>query len=319
MNQMKLCNECIWLGKQKGIHFYICRNSKSKFYKVPFLRHGKTRKACSLYEPRYSPVVLQNVPEGMRMIEALRGKFQGSDFWVLGSDPNLDFYPDDFFDDKFSIAVGMSCVAFPGSTFLYMSGRRELGWMISKHPDYLEKVILPLEPVRDKYSAKAEREMLKYRSRGFNTGIGRWESWGLEPIYMKPEDKPMLKSVPDYESTAKRIFSNGPCDFVLTRTSTHNAIFAATVLGAKKIILVGCSHKASKGRAYAHKRGMGDFISEADERLHLALDYGSQRAGIERMRRDTIQLAKVFKKFGIEIVRHRFDEDENDFMFEEIK
>lgn len=298
----KLCNNCVHLRKLKKTHFYICHNPKSKFFKTEF-PHGKTRKACSLCKLREAPIVPQIIPEGMRLIEDFRSKeeFRDSKFWIIGSDANLDFYPDNFFDGKFSIAVNLSCVAFPESTYLYMSGREELEWIISKYPDYLKKVILPLGHVLPS-----------------KRGVGLWENWGLEPIYMKPENKPMLKSVPDYESGVKRILSNGPGEFILVRTSAHWAIFAAAVLGAKKIILVGCSHKSQKGQIYAHKRGMSDFVSEAVEKAHRIVHYGSQRSGIERVRRDTIQLARIFKKHGIEIIRHRYDEEKREFIFEEI-
>lgn len=44
-----------------------------------------------------------------------------------------------------------------------------------------------------------------------------------------------------------------------------------------------------------------------------------QTPTIIRGRRDTIQLAKVFRNYGIEVIRHRFDEGKNEFLFEEIK
>ncbi len=215
----------------------------------------------------------------MRFIEDLRGKeeFRDSEFWIIGTDPNLDCYPNDFFDDKFSIAVNLSCVAFPESTFLCMTGREELEWMISKYPGYLKKMILPLEHIPSN-----------------PWGIGRWQDWRLEPIYLKPEDNPMPSSAPVYESTARRILSDGPCNFVLVRTAVHLAVFAVAVLGARKIILVGCSHRVLKGRAYAHKRGMGEVVSEAIEREQKDGYYGARTSGIVRLRRDTIQLVRAY-------------------------
>ncbi len=298
---LKICNNCIYLGKQKKSHSHICCKPNSRL-KAPF-PHGGTREACNLYEPRYPSVAPQIAPEGMRFIEDLRGKkeFRDSEFWIIGVDPNLDCYPDDFFENKFSIAVNLSCVAFPESTFFCMTGREELEWMISEYPDCLKKMILPLEHIPSN-----------------PWGIGRWQDWGLEPIYLKPEDNPMPSSAPDYESTARRILSDGPCNFVLVRTVVHLAVFAAAVLGARKIILVGSSHKASKGRAYAHSRGMDEVVSEDIEKKQRKEYYGTQTNAILRLRRDTIQLARAFEKYGIEIMRHRYDEDINEFVFEEI-
>ena len=244
----------------------------------------------------------QTIPEGMRLIEHLRGKkgFEGSDFWIIGSDPNLDFYPDDFFKNKFSIAVNFSCIAFPDSTFLFVNGQAMLEWAIKKYPDWLKKMLMP---------------------------IGWWKRWGSEPIYFKMDNKPMPDSVPDYESAIKRILNGSSYDFVSARTSMHHAVFVAIVLGAKRIILVGCSHKTSKGRSYAQKRDIGDITwagrffrygkRRDNEVPENTLEYGLP--GATKMRRDTVQFAKIAKRYGIEIIRHRFDENRNEFLFEEIK
>lgn len=229
----------------------------------------------------------QTIPDNIRLIENLRGKkeFKNSTFWIIGSDPNLDYYPDDFFNNKFTIAVNASCIAFPESTFFYMNvgEEKKLELVISKYPGCLKKTIM---------------------------GIGIWKNWGLEPIYFKMENKALPDTPPDYEALVKRLLGNGSCDFIKVRTSVHIAIFIAVALGAKKIILVGCSHRTSKGKNYAHKRGIGDIVWEK------SLIYVPAFAW---MRRDTIQLAKVFRNYGIEVIRHRFDEGKNEFLFEEIK
>ena len=247
-------------------------------------------------------VIPQIIPKGMRFIEDFRDKkkFKNSDFWIIGSDSNLDFYPDDFFKDKFTIAINASCIAFPKSTFFSIGGKDTIERMFKLYPNCLGKTILLLEHIGVEQ-------------------IGRWENWGLRPIYMKPENKYLAESVPDYESTIKHIFDNGSCAFVLTRTTVHYAVFAAVILDARKIVLVGCAHGVGMNRAYAYKRGMGSFIGEDVEKKSWNLYYGSQGNEIAKLRRDTIGLARIFGKYGIEIIRHRYDEDKQDFVFEEIK
>ncbi len=280
------------------MHFNICVNSKSKLFKIP-LSHGKIRKACNLYKSCFLShqaalsLTPQIVPEGMRFIEDLRNEYVGSEIWIIGSDPNVDFYPDDFFEDKLSITVNISCAAFPESTFFMFPESRDPEKMKSMRSD--RKSILPLEFL------------------GVDSRVGPWENWGLNPIYMKLEAKYYSSSSPDYEPMANQIFGNRSCEFTLPRTTVHFAIYAAAVLGAKKIILVGCSHKISDETVYAQKRGIGaaNILGKIRTRANLQT-YG-------RMRRDTKELARVFKKYGVEIVRHRYDEGRSEFMFEEIK
>jgi len=299
---MKICNNCIDLRKQKKEHFYICLNPKSELFKIPF-PHGKTRKACNIYKPRLLPLVPlvpQIVPRGMKFIEDLRCKeFEGSDFWIIGTDPNVDFYPDDFFDDKFSIAVNLAWAAFPRSTFFMGSGSSIYPeQMRNAGPSFLKRCILPLDFILPNPPSSS---------------IGRWERWGLDPIYMRPERKYGTSSSPDFEPLARQVLNAELCEFPAVRTGAHLATCAAIALGAKRVILSGCPRRVAGGRVYAQKRGIG-----ADNKPGKIRTRGSERT-FWRFRRDLAQLARTFGKYGIEVMRNRFDPDRNEFIFEEIR
>lgn len=299
MNE-KLCNNCTYLKKQKKAHLYVCFNPKTKFFKTGF-SHGKVRNACELYHPYETPLyplIPQTVPEDMRFIEDLRKEeYKDSDFWIIGTDPNIDFYPDDFFRDKFSIAVNLAWVAFPESTFFMFGSAIYLKQIIETNPDYLKKCFIPLVFIRPNLPPNA---------------IGRWEKWGLDPIYLRSELKYAPSSAPDFEPMAEKIFNNKPCEFTGVRTGVHLAIPATVVLGARRVILVGCSHRVTGDTVYAKKRGIGVDNKPGPITCRASVQtYG-------RMRRDLAQMARTFKKYNVEIVRHRFDEEKNEFVFEEI-
>jgi len=166
--------------------------------------------------------------------------------------------------------------------------------LIKTNPDYLKKCIIPLDFIT---------------SNPTENPIGRWERWGLDPIYMRLEKKCMPSSAPDFEPSARKIFSDQLCEFTLVRTGIHLAIPAAAVLGAKKIILVGCSHRIMGNVIYAHKGQMGINKKKCNSPM-------VRRLG--RMRRDLIQLSKTFRGYNVEVIRHRFDQEKNKFVFEEI-
>lgn len=314
---MKLCNNCIHLKKQKKTHTYICLNSRSKLFKVPF-PHGKTRAACRFYEikggvPKRTSK--QTPPKGLKFIENYRNDYKGSDFWIIGCDPNLDFYPDDFFNNKFSIAIGASCIGFPESTFLFPKDRRIVDAIKYARPDLLKRSII----------------ILQYR--GSPKGI-LWSDLGLDPIYMKSKTGKHAAQFTreDWELMVEQLLGEGPFEFLTVGTGTNYAIEAAAVLGAKKIILVGCSGKTTKHQWYAHKRGMWAFCQE-----RFSVEWGklvyvvpggeideypaSFQMGdrISRQYSDMRWLTEILDKHGVETVRHRYDEDKDDFVFEEMK
>jgi len=192
---MKACNGCVYLGKQKKTHSYVCGNPKSERLSVPF-PHGKTRKACNLYKPKQPLYTDPSQIEGIRFIEDHRGRFQGSEFWVIGCDPNLDCYPDDFFEDKLSITLNAGCVAFPDSTYFTGNGLPNPR-IVDRIPDCLKKYVIPLINRKPK-------------------GPLWWEVCGLDPLYMKLLTGKSIyeHTKADFEKMADQVFGDGPCVFV---------------------------------------------------------------------------------------------------------
>jgi len=298
---MKICNNCIYVSNQKKIHSYICNNSKSKRFKIPF-PHGKTRKACNQYTSKKRQDIDFSQMEGMRFIEDYRGKFQDSDIWVIGCDPNLDCYPDDFFDDKVSITLNYACIAFPNSTYFCGDGT-QMRYIKGKYPYLLKKCINVLSLVKPK------------RIGTFNW----WETWGLDPIYMKLLTKSHYKHTKaDFEKMAEQVFGDGPCEFVGGMTSAVYGIQSAAVLGAKKIIMVGCSTLSKKYQAYAQKRGMSELYPLSLVEIPIERQTGQDEDSIY-MRQSVVRFAEIFKRYGVEVIKHRFDEEKEEFVFVEVK
>jgi len=250
--------------------------------------------------------------EKFRMIEDFRDDYKNSTFWILGSDPNLDFYPDDFFDNKHSIAIYSSCIAFPNSTFFLMSTIPIADAIKYMRPDFLSKCIMPLN-----YAKKNQKPMPYWEQLS-----PCWQNYGLDPIYMKLIEGPQVaRTLLDQEKMVKQIFGKDSVEFTQPTSSTHYGIEIAAVLGAKKIILVGCSHKTTKYFFHAQKRGM--WIFSIEEHLDGKDTYPASFTNgtipqFIAMRKDTIWLKKEFAKHGVEIVRHKFDEKKQEFVFEEI-
>ncbi len=258
-----------------------------------------------------NPVIDPSGMEGFKEITDLRDTERKSTFWMIGCDPNIDLYPDDFFDDKLTIAIAASCVVFPNSTYFLAINAPILDAIKRVRVDFLKKCILPLSCHRAKPVPYWE-QLNPY-----------WEDYGLDPIYMKLLEGPQVTHTSlDWKKMVRQIFSDGPVEFVQPSTSTHFGIEAAAIMGAKKIVLVGCSHKSTKYFFHAQRRGMWIFNWEehVDGKPFYPESFVNGTIPVFlSMRRDTKRFKRAFAKYGVEIVRHRWDEGRGRFVFEEIE
>lgn len=249
--------------------------------------------------------------KGFKSIEDFRGDYKDSTCWILGSDPNLALYPDDFFNNKFSIAANASCIAFPDSTFFVLTSNPFASCIKYVRPDFLTKYIMPFNSTRPAKSLPFWEQLDPH-----------WEDYGLKPIYLKLiVGTRAAQTQADWDKMIEQIFGTGLIRFLQPFTIIHYAIEVAAVLGAKRIILVGCSHKYSDYPLHSLSRGMWLFCreehSDAKRGLPLANEWLDRE--FDMMRKDTIKFKEVFAKHGVEVVRHRFDEARGAFVFEEIK
>lgn len=97
-------------------------------------------------------------------------------------------------------------------------------------------------------------------------------------------------------------------------SSADFGVQIAATLGAKKIILVGCS--ATMGDAQA--RGLSEFYIRDGLKMNPEYQIGQHPHQI-RMRQSTARFTEIFKRYGIEVVKHRFDKEKEKYVFMEIK
>ena len=98
----------------------------------------------------------------------------------------------------------------------------------------------------------------------------------------------------------------------------NHAMQIAVLFGAKKIILVGCSNKGTEVYYHAQKRGMSEFYKDKEMDLDRLESYRTGRIyNVVNKKREMVVFIGLFKKHGIEIVKHRFDEEKKKFIFKE--
>lgn len=220
-----------------------------------------------------------------RRVEDLRNKYKGEEIWVLGCGPSLDEYPDDFFDNKISVACNLSMLAFPNCTYFvnYHTWTTDFirKYLLKYSPEFADKWILWFQP-EDK----------------------KWNEWvpQFNPIIMDRYRKGCTEE--KFNEAVKAIMDGKPCKYVDNTTIAHVGIQVAAILGARKITLVGCEHKAIAGKRHAQKRGMWIFYKDKE-----TLEPYPRTAKVGRMMRlGTFWFAEAFKRYGIEVMRYSFNE-----------
>lgn len=217
-----------------------------------------------------------------RYIEDLRGLYKGKEIWVLGCGPSLDAFPENFFDNKISIACNWAFIAFPNCTYLVNYHLDQTNFIRKYTPEVAEKWILWAPPEDPKNSEWVPQFNLIYMSRSIKGN-----------------------SKEDFDGAVKAIMRGQPYKYVDKNTIAHPAIQAAAIMGAKKITLVGCEHRATKDKYHAQKRGLWAFYKEIPGHGHI-----DPKTGEPAMFRQgecvdgTVWFVEAFKRYGVEVRRY---------------
>lgn len=245
----------------------------------------------------------------IKFVEDLRGKHKNKRIWIVGTGPSLDDLPDDFFDDKISIALNWAIIPFPKCTYWHANHPEYILWMKENRPEVLKKSFLsyPLVPFNNPGHKKprlTEEETLnllgKYRD---DPTYVRWH-WILS------NHARFMKFLP---RTVNDIKAGRSCHYVCLGTVLHYAIQTAVILGSKKIVLVGCESKATAkangDRIHAKSRGLSEFYPwkwNSSPRMRTQRSLDLYLARFKRIRLGVELLAKSFKSYGVEIQRYYY-------------
>jgi len=227
---------------------------------------------------------MESVPRQTRFIEDLRDKHLGEEIWVLGCGPSLDAFPDDFFNDKITIALNWAIIGFPECT--YWHGHHECfrEYLRDARPEFLQKsiILFPFpQPRKDFITDPVEF-------------FGELTS---QVIWMRFGDQwPISKKV--FADMVEDIMAGRrDCLYQASGTVAHTAVEAAAIMGARRIAMVGCEHSYHTASAHAQSRGMGAYYGPIDA-----------RGRVSDHKRGDCWLAELFGKHGVEVIRYFYED-----------
>jgi len=218
----------------------------------------------------------------MRFIDDLRDCHKGKTIWIQGIGQSLCDFPRKFFDKKISIALNWAVIAFPNCTYWHGHHECVREYLRDEKPEFLRKSII-LYP----FPGPFRHGRITQPKEFFGELVSK-------PIWMKFWDtRPIPKSA--FEEAIKYIVEKrtAPRGYRASMTVAHTAMQAAAVMGAKRIVLVGCEHRGSYARCY----GMYDWRKACGGFEIFPIHDSRYQDG-------TRWSAEIFAKYGIEVIRY---------------
>ncbi len=221
-----------------------------------------------------------------RWISELHNKHTGQEIWIVGSDPSLDTYPDNFLADKISITLHLAYLKFPNATYRYFNELDRITYLIGINPAIKDKANIFAYPFYGKKGSETEAVT------GKNTHF-----LILKPY--PPESKPhgiydeagvgaMIEQV-DKAVGGKEVVFGG------YSTCLHTALYTAIMMGGNPINIIGCGHNTINGKDHFAK------IAELDRKMRPTMPRYNQAKRGERMQLGTDAIIEGCKKHSIEV------------------
>lgn len=215
----------------------------------------------------------------MRTIEDLRDVHKGEDVWILGGGESLCDFPEDFFDDKISIALSWAIVGFPRCTYWHGHHERNRIYLRDEHPEFLKKCII-CNPFPGPFILPGRLDPEKF--------FGELVSL---PIFLHFWDTRPFPGKVAYVEVMKHIMEKTvPRGYRASGNITHTAIQAAAIMGVKRIILAGVDSRGPHAKCY----GMEDWWIDREKKPKVA-----------PMTENCIRWqAEILAGYGIEVIRY---------------
>lgn len=237
---------------------------------------------------KYNQFLRSLLHHKFRFIEDLRDRYKDTEIWILATGPSLDDFPDDFFDNRISIALKFAAIAFPLRTFiLFLSGDLDYG---------------PVDWIKEGHGDRLTNSIVAINSSKFN--IPDWPgNYSLEPYYMAVRFSDSTKK--QISQAVGAIINGEQYNYPRVITTLHYAIQAAAIMGAQKITLIGCDALTSLWNQHAQKRGVGEAYRKdyGGEPMDGEIE-GIKSLPAENMRKGTRWFVEEFARHRVEVCRY---------------
>ena len=224
----------------------------------------------------------------MRWITELHNRHKNKPIWIAGSDPTLNGYPDDFFDNKIGITLHLAALKFPNATYRYFNEYDRLEYLMKKDSGFLDKENIFAWP----FYRRTEEECAKLTG---GTDKAYYLKLRPYPPNGRVEDifgGPGIKAMQDQVVKARNAES---VEFGGYGTCAHGCLYVAIMAGGNPINLIGCNFKSFGDKEHFDK------ANNIDKKMRPDICLFSDPSRTKRMFAGTSAIIEGCKKIGVKV------------------
>lgn len=180
----------------------------------------------------------------MKWIIELHNLHKGLPIWIVGSDPTLEHYPNDFSKNKILITLHLAYVKFPHATYHYFNERDRFVYLKERFPEILDKINIFGFPFYNKTEEESTVAIGRAWNKGHRLKLRPYPPRGdMRDIFTESGPKAMRAMVGD-ALKGKRL------DYGGHGTCVHPCMYVAIMMGGNPINIIGCNFQAIDGKEH---------------------------------------------------------------------
>ena len=180
----------------------------------------------------------------MRPITKLFNKHKGKEIWIIGSDPSLENYPDDFLDGKIGITLHLAYMKFPNTTYHYFNERDRFVFLEEKYPEIIDKTNIFGYPFYNRSKEVADKAIGKASKKAYYLDLKPYPPNGNPGAIFNDSGPNAMRLMVGDAVRGERM------DYGGHGTCLHPCSYVAIMMGAKIINIIGCNFKNIEGKEH---------------------------------------------------------------------
>jgi len=179
----------------------------------------------------------------MKMITALHNVHKNKEIFIAGSDPTLEDYPDNFFDDKLSITLHLAHLKFPRSTYHYANEMDRVLYLNEHDKNYKNKTCIFAYPFYGK-SEEHSRAIIKDFTDVYHVNLVPY------PPNQKPNGIFTNEGVKAMKEQVDSAIDATSATFGGYGTCLHVCMYTAIMMGVTTINTIGTNFKTVNNKEH---------------------------------------------------------------------
>jgi hypothetical protein len=189
----------------------------------------------------------------MKWIYDLHDKYKDKEIWIVGSDPRLDNYANNFLDDKLSITLHLAHLKFPNATYRYANELDRVAYLKKEDPAYIDLDNIYALPF---FKQSRAGTLEATEEKGYYIKLKPYPPFGSRDQWLRNIETGLIamKALVSYAKRGEKALYGG------FGTCLHACMYVAIIMGCNPINIIGCGMEAIDGKEHFKKANKVDKL-----------------------------------------------------------